>query len=113
MTTYATLSELKVFLRTPDDATDDTHLTLCLGAATEAIDMACGTTYEQFNPVPSTIKLATLMQAGRWAKRRDAPFGIAGSPETGSEMRLLAKLDPDVEVMLGGYGERPRAGGTT
>jgi hypothetical protein len=53
--------------------------------------------------VPATIKKATLLQASRFYKRRDAPFGVAGSPDMGSEMRLLAKVDHDVEVMLGDY----------
>jgi len=50
--------------------------------------------------VPDTIKLATLLQAARLFKRRDAPFGIAGSLDLGSELRLFAKVDPDVEVLL-------------
>lgn len=53
--------------------------------------------------VPDTVKQATLLQASRFFKRRDAPFGIAGSPDTGSEMRLLAKVDPDVAVALKPY----------
>jgi hypothetical protein len=52
---------------------------------------------------PETIVEATLLQASRVFKRRDAPFGVAGSPDSGSEMRLLAKLDPDVEVMCRKY----------
>lgn len=50
--------------------------------------------------VPVPIKEACLLQVSRLFKRRDAPFGIAGSPEMGSEMRLLNKLDPDVEVSV-------------
>lgn len=53
--------------------------------------------------VPTTIKQATLLQASRFFKRRNAPFGIAGSPDDNSEMRLLAKVDPDVAVMLRPY----------
>jgi hypothetical protein len=53
--------------------------------------------------IPDTIKNATLLQAGRVFKRRDAPFGVAGSPEFGNEMRLLAKIDPDVAVLIGSY----------
>lgn len=53
--------------------------------------------------VPETIEAATLLQANRFFKRTDAPFGVAGSPESGSEMRLLAKVDPDVDVMLRRY----------
>lgn len=51
--------------------------------------------------VPSAVKTATYLQGSRFAKRRDAPFGIAGSPDSGSEMRLLAQLDPDLKTALG------------
>jgi hypothetical protein len=50
--------------------------------------------------VPSQIKTAALIQAARLFKRKDSPFGIAGSPEMGSEMRLLDRLDPDVKVLV-------------
>lgn len=53
--------------------------------------------------VPVTVKNACLLQALRFYKRRDSPYGIAGSPEMGSEMRLLAKLDVDVALMLKPY----------
>lgn len=53
--------------------------------------------------VPAAVQQATLLQATRFFSRRDAPFGVAGSPELGSEMRLLAKVDPDVAVVLGPY----------
>lgn len=96
---YADLTSLKAMLG--DTGTDqDTLLQLALDAATAAIDTACGTTDSQFNPVPGPVELACLIQASRWFKRKDAPFGIAGSPELGSELRLLSKLDPDVEVLL-------------
>lgn len=50
--------------------------------------------------VPPAVKAATLLQAARLAARRDSPFGIAGSPSDGSEMRLLAALDPDLKTSL-------------
>jgi hypothetical protein len=53
--------------------------------------------------VPPTIMQANLIQAARFLKRRDAPFGVAGSLELGSEIRLLSKLDPDVALMVGAY----------
>lgn len=53
--------------------------------------------------VPVAVQQATLLQATRFFKRRGAPFGIAGSPDVGSELRLLAKVDPDVAVVLGPY----------
>lgn len=50
--------------------------------------------------VPDTVKQATLLQGSRILSRRDSPYGVAGSPDLGSEMRLLAKVDPDVAVIL-------------
>lgn len=49
---------------------------------------------------PEVVVQATLIQAARLFKRKDAPFGVAGSPDLGSEVRLLARLDPDVEKLL-------------
>lgn len=53
--------------------------------------------------VPTPIKQATLLQASRFLARRDSPYGIAGSPAEGSEMRLTATVDPDVRVMVRPY----------
>lgn len=53
--------------------------------------------------VPTTIKQATLLQASRLIARRDSPFGVAGSPDIGSEFRLLPKLDPDVALTVRPY----------
>lgn len=60
--------------------------------------------------VPAQVPAATKLQCSRWNKRRDSPYGIAGSPDQGSEMRLLAKLDPDVATTLAGLSRRRRAG---
>ena len=56
--------------------------------------------------VPTVVKQACLIQAARFFIRRDAAFGIAGSPDAGSELRLLARLDPDVALMLAGVTRR-------
>lgn len=56
-----------------------------------------------WSAVPVTIEEACLFQINRLDWRKDAPSGVAGSPSSGSEVRLLAKLDPDVEVMLKSY----------
>ncbi len=53
--------------------------------------------------VPAAVKTATLLQASRFMVRRDAAFGVAGSADLGSEVRLQAKLDPDVQVALAAY----------
>lgn len=52
--------------------------------------------------VPVAVEQAVLIQASRFFARRSSPYGIAGSPEAGSEVRLLARLDPDVAVALQG-----------
>lgn len=51
---------------------------------------------------PPAVKYACVLQASRWFARRNSPYGIAGSPDMGSELRLLAKLDADVAVLLAG-----------
>lgn len=56
-----------------------------------------------WSAVPTTIKEACLLQASRFLSRRDSPFGVAGSPDIGSEMRLLPKLDPDVALAVRPY----------
>ena len=50
--------------------------------------------------VPSTIKNAALLQAGRYFKRASSLFGVAGNDAMGNVMRLWAQLDPDVEMMV-------------
>lgn len=56
---------------------------------------------------PGRVVTATYLQGARLAWRRQAPAGIAGSPDSGSEVRLLAKLDADVAVTLRGLARRP------
>jgi len=56
--------------------------------------------------VPQAVKAATLLQVARFAARRDSPYGIAGSPDEGGEMRLLAALDPDLRTSLRPYVRR-------
>lgn len=50
--------------------------------------------------VPTVVVQAALIQSARFFVRRDSAYGVSGSPELGSEVRLLARLDPDVAVML-------------
>lgn len=56
--------------------------------------------------VPAQVLAATKLQVNRWNQRRDSPTGVAGSPDSGSEVRLLAKLDPDVATTLAGLSRR-------
>lgn len=88
-------------------------LATCLAAAIEKISDrthiqvrpvdANGDVDELADPVkiPVVVKLATIMQAVRWARRPMTPDGIAGSSELGGIIRTSA-LDPDVEAMIGG-----------
>lgn len=85
---------------------------LVLGPAAEARPTAIGDpidlTSDQFGwlGVPNTVLQAAKLQGGRFHKRRNALFGVAGSPSDGSEVRLLDKVDPDVAVMLGFYARQ-------
>lgn len=59
--------------------------------------------------VPVAVVEACLLQASRLSARRGSPFGVAGSPDTGGgELRLLAKVDPDVAVTLEPYRRKAR-----
>lgn len=53
--------------------------------------------------IPNTIRNANLLQAARFLKRKDSPFGVAGSPALGNELRLLQKLDVDVMLMIAAF----------
>lgn len=63
-----------------------------------------------WSAVPVQVEPAVWLQIARWSIRRDSPYGIAGSPDQGSEMRLLSKLDPDVAIMLLGLSRPRRVG---
>lgn len=49
--------------------------------------------------VPTAVKQATIIQAERLFRRKDAPFGVAGIAEIGT-IRLLDRLDADVELLV-------------
>lgn len=83
---------------------------IVLGLAAEAVpssvdptDAAGATAKWGWSTTPSAVKLASRLQASRFAARRDSPYGVAGSPADGSELRLLARVDPDVAVSLKKY----------
>lgn len=63
-----------------------------------------------WSAVPTTVKQATLIQASRFFARRNSPYGIAGSPDLGNELRLLDRVDPDVRTMLRPYRKHWVAG---
>jgi hypothetical protein len=52
--------------------------------------------------VPYEVTEAALLWSERLYKRKDAPFGIMASIETG-ELRFLKEMDPDVTTLLEPY----------
>lgn len=62
--------------------------------------------------IPASVQEATMLQAYRFHKRRDSPFGVAGSLADGSELRLFADVDPDVKVSLSDFVRRWSAVGS-
>jgi hypothetical protein len=52
--------------------------------------------------VPAAVKQAALLLGMKLFKRKDAPFGVAGSMEFGSEVRILPG-DMDAERLLNPY----------
>lgn len=61
-----------------------------------------------WSAVPAAVPGAVWLQVNRWHIRRESPYGTAGSPSEGSEVRLSARLDPDVRAMLSGRLVRAR-----
>jgi hypothetical protein len=59
-----------------------------------------------WSQVPPAVSQAAILQTVRTHARRAVPFGIAGSPD-GGIVRLLSRLDPDVELMLRPYVATP------
>ena len=49
--------------------------------------------------VPAGVKQAAGIQAARYFKRKDSPFGVAGASDV-STIMLRAQLDPDVQELL-------------
>ena len=52
------------------------------------------------SPWQEIVREACLLQTHKWFKRKDSPFGVAGSSEMGQLTMLKSKLDPDVELAL-------------
>lgn len=52
-----------------------------------------------WSSVPYEIQMACKLQASRLFIRKQSPFGVAGSVDTGT-IRLSSRLDPDVEALV-------------
>lgn len=57
-----------------------------------------------WSAMPAAVPSAVRLQVNRWHIRRESPYGTAGSPSEGTEIRLSARLDPDVRAILSGAG---------
>lgn len=53
-----------------------------------------------WSSVPPSVPVGMLLQAARLSARQNSPFGVAGSPSEGTQLRLLAQLDPDFRMSL-------------
>jgi hypothetical protein len=101
----------------PDNAPSDGVPYTRIGFAIQPAPISPGVTVVNtlvgkwgWSAVPAAVPAACKLQAARWNFRRNAPAGVAGSPDQGSEVRLLARLDPDVATVMAGLG-RPRRPG--
>ncbi len=54
------------------------------------------------NTVPAAIYEATLLEATRLFKRKDAPFGVAGNSVHG-QIQTITRVDPDVRELIQPY----------
>lgn len=99
MPNHPTPAELGAWLKIPADTitAKTAELTLCLEAAIDDLTERCN--------LPAAwnrkVKLACLMQAARYWKRKDSPEGVAGFGDLGP-IRVMS-FDPDVERMVGRY----------
>lgn len=55
-----------------------------------------------WSAIPEAISQATLLQASRLFKRKDAPFSVFGNEQTG-QVELFSKIDQDALMLIKGY----------
>lgn len=94
----------------PDNAPANSRPWTQLGFTTQPYGPIVVTALYGWAAIPSQVVTACQLQMSRWNFRRSSPAGVAGSPDAGSEVRLLARLDPDVATSLMGLSRRRKAG---
>ena len=77
--------------------TTGASVTRAYNGTTAAAHLAGATIY-RFNHDP-VVEQATLLQAVRLYKRKDAPFGVAGAGALG-QVVSISDLDPDIKMLL-------------
>lgn len=55
-----------------------------------------------YSAVPHAVREACLLQTMRLYKRKDAPFGVAGTQDAG-QLQTISAIDPDVKQQLMPY----------
>jgi hypothetical protein len=105
------------YIKEPVNAAQELMPWTALSFKRDAATVPTGEEYEAsivapwgWTAFPAGVPMAGRLQISRFLARRDSPLGVSGSPEQGSELRLLERLDPDVAVSLTGL-VRPRMPG--
>lgn len=80
----------------------EVRLADAINAAVELVEERAQEFEWSAEDVPKVVRSATLIQAERLFKRSAAPLGIAtvNTVDGGTGMRITARLDPDVDVLL-------------
>ena len=94
----------------PDNAPPDGKPWTQLGFTSNPAVPVTVTARWGWTAIPAQVQQAVQLQVARWNFRRSAPAGVSGSPDQGSEVRVLERLDPDVRVSLAGLIRRRRVG---
>lgn len=86
-----------------------TVLQECFDAALEKVEFHVNADLievddEYVDIVPHTIRLAVLMQASRWFRRRLSPEGVAGFSDFGAVR--VTRIDPDIMDAITSSGTR-------
>jgi len=81
-------------------STNDLTVVRGVNGTTAATHATSKTVYVYRYPGP--IQEACLIQASRLFRRKDAPFGMVGSPEMGYSA-IIGRLDPDIALAINDY----------
>lgn len=85
------------FMLVTDSDTAGVDVTRGYNGTTAAAHLAAVVCYRfEFEPV---IAQATMLQAARYWKRKDAPFGVAGVGALG-QVVSIGTIDPDIQMLL-------------
>lgn len=108
MATWPDIGDARLYI---GEVADDQMSVLveCFEAALERVEYHVDAdlieTDEEYNDiVPYTVRMAVLLQAARWFRRRLSPEGVAGFGEFGAVR--VSRLDPDILDAITSSGVR-------